>query len=485
MHVFDDSNMGKGKKSFRKKQKTGNDDQDEVSVDHPFMVELSQIKEEHQKKKSSLNPPPQTKIDDYYFHDPNIYDEDNLEYDFRVKGKDSDDESVSCHDESDELVDSSSSSSSGKKAYNNHSNYQLSVGEVIVTENGDEEGTGSEVVVLDGLKALPKSIRKRFIREKIRKKKNNFVKPDVSVISVEDENEDNLDGRCKICFWALSGHLARDADSLYNMVCKKTKIGMMPNNNQMAGVCEAGITFLSTFKMKYDEMIPWGGKHEVCNFLAKLWNNKISSEKTKFLSKMKEKKHAQTIDDFFKILSDSVDVIKRDDMDDYLENENEDELLEETHKDILKFLPPLISVDDVIYHFDNCIETDQTNQHREQLVELRSVQKHMFKKMIFIKKKPVTINGSESNGKPKRTIDYTAFYAYLTSLKVSREIASELRANIREERSGFLFNNLGLLRNHIPNLDTAKTINALKYGNGAKKIKGPTDQYKTGNTQGI
>jgi len=476
--------MGKGKKSFYKKQKTGKDDQDVMTADHPFMVELSQIKEEHQKKKNTQKP--QTKIDDYYPHDPNIYDEDNLEYDFRVKGKESGEESVSCHDDSDELMDSSSPSSSLSERVSNNNNYQLSVGEVIVTENDGEESTGADVVVVDGLKALPKSIRKRFVREKIRKKKNNFVKPDVSVISVEDENEDNLDGRCKICYWALSGNLARDADSLYNLACKKTKIGMLPVN-QMAGVCEAGITFLSTFKMKFDEMIPWGGKHEVCNFLAKLWNNKITTEKTKFLSKMKEKRHAQTIDDFFKILSDSIDIIKKDDIEDYIENDNndEDEDLEETHRDILRFLPPLISIDDVIYHFDNCIETDQTNQHREQLVELRSVQKHMFKKMIFIKKKPVTINGGESNGKPKRTIDYSAFYAYLTSLKVSREIASELRANIREERSGFLFNNLGLLRNHIPNLDTAKTINALKYGNGAKKIKGPTDQYKTGNTQGI
>lgn len=470
--------MGKGKKSFHKKQKTGND-QNTMTLDHPFMMELDKLKKEHHKDKPNKT----TKIDDYYHHNPNIYDED-AEYDFRLKGRESEsdnDESVSCHDESDELMDSSSPSTIEKHVeknnINNNSNYQLSVGEVIVTEGDDVESTGSDVIVVDGLKALPKSIRKRFVREKLRKKKNNFVKPDVSMISVEDENEENLDGRCKICYWALSGNLARDADSLYNIACKKT------NTTQMNGVCEAGITFLSTFKMKYDEMIPWVGKHEACDFLRRLWNNKILAEKQKFLNKMKEKKHAQTIDDFFKILSDSIDVITKDTVDsEYQDNEEE---LEELHHDTLKFLPPLISVDDVLYHFDNCIETDQTNQHREQLVELRSVQKHMFKKMIFIKKKPVTINGGEANGKPKRTMDYTAFYAYLTSLKVSREIASELRANIREERAGFLFNNLGLLRSHIPNLDTAKTINALKYGNGMKKIKGPTDQYKTGNTQGI
>lgn len=471
----------KNYKKTKKQKTTQNCDSDDSNHQYPIIKDLNKIKKKY---------PKETKIDDYYEHDPDIYDEKkpkkfNMK---RNKRKEEEEEGGSFDiqesseddDEDDEYYPGkelfSDDENESQKEDDNSSNKQkFTVGELVITEDNSSETTGAETSIIGGLNALPKSIRKKFIKDKIRKQKNNFIKPDVSLINIEDEEDEiSIQGRCKICYYAYKGSLAKNTESLYNNSKKKH------DTQSLNGVCEAGITFLSTFKMKYDEMLPWSNKHEVCDFLAKVWNNKIKLERKKHMEKIVQKKKANSADDFLKLLNDSMHIIKNDgDV-----QQNEDELYDQ---DFLldKSLPPLITVDDVIYHFDNCIEIDQINQQREQLIELRSVQKHMFKKRIFIKKKPVTLDGTESNGKCKRDINYTAFYAWLTSLKVSREIASELRASIREERSGFLFNNLGLLRDQIPNLDSIKTINALKYNGPSKKLKGSADQYKSGLTQGI
>ena len=469
----------------------------------------------------------QTKINDHFEHDPNIYDEDDHQETFSLKpnyglnsnrkrhSRESSSEEQSSEEQNNDCDDIFSEYNPNEdvdvsksivedlemdQSLNLEPKQHLPVGKLIVTEDSSLETTGAEEKIISGMKALPKSIRKKFIQDKQRRQINDFKKPNASAINIHSDLQDSYEGRCKICAIALSGNLARNYDSVLNEKRdKKTNSFPRPMN----GVCEAGITFLSTFRMKYDEMYPWINKLEACNALARVWNNKIMLERSKYIQQKEKHKENNNIDDFFKTLNDTIDKIdfkqentkkgkalinqnqkKKAIYEDDSENELDSEEEEEEEEDNF-LLDSLITVDDVLYHFDSCNPTDQINILRDTSQDLRALQRDFFKNRIYIKKQPVTIDGEEPNGKPKRAVDYGAFYGYLASIKISREIASELRATIRDERSGFLFNNLGLLKNHVPNLDAAKTITALKFQTAGKKSKASADQYNNGFTQGI
>ena len=159
-------------KNFKKskKQKTlskydrSNDDEEHRLL----MKDLDFIKKNRSKT---------TKIDDYYEHDPEIYDEKRSnQFEMKRKNRSEEDDSDNDFNQNDDEGEGSEYSigetTSEEEEENGLTSNQFndeqidqtvtdkfSVGELVITEDNNSETTGAETAVVGGLNALPKSIR--------------------------------------------------------------------------------------------------------------------------------------------------------------------------------------------------------------------------------------------------------------------------------------------------------------------------------------
>ena len=363
----------------------------------------------------------------------------------------------------------------------------------------EEENVGSELRLVSVPGMMPSAMKRPRTERKMRRQRNQFQKPNSSFISAfAPEGPEQNDFRCKICYNALNGTLAENGDELFKMSTDpeyKKKKNCIEQNSEKAAI------FLGTFKMKYDELIVPANRNEVCSYLARLWNNRIDFQKQQFFENRMNQSENITADDFFSALENDLQGYSKTrskssssstSKDNSFENifiKNEKSTVEDNEDIDWSFLPPYIDIDDVIHHFDECTQTDITGVLRDSLFQVRHISNFIAKNLIFKKAVVTDLESETETAPPRMVIDEKSLFAYLTSVKVMKEVASEYRATMREEKSSLLFNNLGLLRPMIPNIDNMKTVGLLKQNTFLKakseSSKGAKHQFRGGDTNGI
>ena len=370
---------------------------------------------------------------------------------------------------------------------NSNQNYSNTAGEINLNEATEkEEDIGFESNYVSGPQFRPKSMINRENAKRTRRERNGFIKPNNGDISAFDDefDEDTVRNKCRICFHALSGHLGESVEELMKMKndpIYKQKKSFLDKN------CEKAEIFLSTFKMKYDELIAFANPFQVCANLARTWNNRIDYQKHKYLELKKISSEKTHLNDFFDNLEN--DLKKEPGFFLKQEDDHEDYSLDDDETD-WSFLPSYIDVDDVVYHFNKCIRTDITGVLRESLFQVKSVANYIAKNSIFQNKVRKDIDDDNiEHTSQEIVINDKALFGFLTCVKVMKEVASEYRMSVKEDRSSLVFNNLALLKPIIPNVDEMKTVGLLKHSQLTNKrtqnSKTMKYQFKSGDTNGI
>lgn len=377
----------------------------------------------------------------------------------------------------------------------NDSRCSNTAGLIILNSNIDEEeNVGSEVRYISVPGLMPESMKRPRIERKTRRERNNFKKPDPTFISAFEPNNSELnDRRCKICFNALNGNLAENGEELFKMSVDpayRKKKNCIEQNSEKAAI------FLGTFRMKYDELIGPANRDEVCVHLAQLWNNRIDAQKDDFLENKKGQGDQLTADEFFSSLENDLKTYgsqRVPSVHDGKSFENlfikQEKTLDQTEDDVdWSFLPPYIDIDDVIHHFENCGEIVISRILRKDIFQLDHITNFIAKNQIF-RKAVVTDLYDSTETSSNMIVDEKNMFLFLTGIKVKKELSSEYRATMREERSSLVFNNLGLLRPIIPNIDSMKTVGLLKHHTLMKakseSSKAAKYQFRGGDTSGI
>lgn len=370
-------------------------------------------------------------------------------------------------------------------------NFVNSAAEINLNDaDNNEEDMGFEASYQKGPEFMPKSMINRQRTKRLRREQNNFVKPKMTTISAFEDifDEEAGAGRCRICYYALNGYLGETVDELRKMkedpiYCQKKQ---MTNQN-----CEKADIFLGTFKMKYDELIGYSNKIETCAALARTWNNRINLQKFKYMETRKTHSDKRKVDDFFDILKADLDNFTKANFYDEYENESNNLSDDEGEASLVdwSFLPSYIDVDDVLYHFEKCVETQMSGVIRNQIYQVKSVASRIVKNNVFKQQTRRDIDGDEEIVKTEIIVDDKALFGYLTCVKVIKELCSEHRMTMKEEKQSLLYNNLALLKPIIPNIDEHKTVGLLKHSQLANKraerSKTMKYQFKSGDTNGI
>ena len=365
-------------------------------------------------------------------------------------------------------------------------------GQIILNENVErEESLGLQSSFVPSPGYQPKSLKRIQRSKKVRRQNNGFVKPDESFISAFDDglDDETIQSRCKICYHALNGYLGESVEELYKMKTDPMYRRKKTNHDQN---CEKGHIFLSSFKMKHDELLSSAANEaEVCASLAKIWNYHIDIQKEKYLEGITVTEETNHVNDFFNSLENDLKKI------DLKKNKNTIVIDELKNNSILSeddidwgFLPPYIDVDEVMHHFKKCQKTDMSGILRETVYELRSIARYQAKNCLFKKSVSTALDSDEEITSNVGIINDKSVYCYLSTIKMLKEIASEYRSTVKDEKGSIVFNNLGLLRPLLPNIDRMKTVGLIKHNQlilrqNESKNNSIKFQYKKGDTDGI
>jgi len=121
---------------------------------------------------------------------------------------------------------------------------------------------------------------------------------------------------------------------------------------------------------------------------------------------------------------------------------------------------------------------------------LRSIARYQAKNCLFQKSVSTALDSDEEITSNVGIINDKSVYCYLSTIKMLKEIASEYRSTVKDEKGSIVFNNLGLLRPLLPNIDRMKTVGLIKHNQlilrqNESKNNSIKFQYKKGDTDGI
>lgn len=422
----------------------------------------------------------------------------------------------------------------------------------IITCDDFLSGEGGNGVMVDynnigmsfGFDSLPNNLQKKSSKKKERRLINRFSKPNDIYVTAKDETFKRPDmHRCKVCYWSLSGKLAQNSQKLHEKTQRMEKDG---NHyvDDFDDTTSAGMILLSTIKAKYDELYSssYASKLETCAAIAKIWNNRIKRERKKISDNTfvnDDHDNRDSIDYFFEKISSEITIgktkkkssynhlikfsnpekrvlRKRDEKNRFSmkdiessssssdENDSEEDYdiiqrnemnkrfeEEDCDNEKYKHLPPLIDVDDLVWHFDKCLNNEDENMVSQKLDTLSGHIDFISDNLVYYTGRKTeqdipTTNMKNGVEKSMKKINFESYNAYLSGLKMFKELVSVKRQVRIDNRQSMIFNNLSLLKEKIPQLSIESAVSTLKYSNNFNRSSSKnTSQFKGGSTQGV
>lgn len=322
-------------------------------------------------------------------------------------------------------------------------------------------GAGSEAVgygvtiddSVSGESALPEAMLQRRVGRRKRRQASGFVAPKPEAVVSGRDIIDSAEGRCKLCYWALKGVLTGPARS------KRQRVGDGSTDRDLHN----GIRFLSAVKQLRDSAIPFTSNDEVCAAIAREWNRVISNlygagEEAgggAASSSSAPKTTGEMVDAFLREMASSqpdsqsagaqtppVDVKPciddlEEQADSYMRSLETDDRPSEPEQPRI----PSLTTDDVIHHFEECVD-DIVHVMRREVLNLQDIQSFLVSNSLFSVLKDVNLDGDDEDGAGspptdaptarRRVIDGQGLSMYLATLQALRGLSSEIRATNKD-----------------------------------------------------